>query len=241
MYKFNGGRLFFVGTNEGISLVRVVANCLYSLFCNCVKNILDSVLTDAPQLDQIVQGAMGSVLSVYDLPRNVYQSFFSGRSKKTRKSDEDGLQQIVSLLGDRIDGLRLGNVRQALDRLADLTDVGEDGGILSQLADLRRFTTTIRKFDFQNIRDLTMLGRRIKKITKQNTLSNLMREIGFEQIGTTLRKLASLSDLEDLLNIRIILRPVIKISLVVIVTNTILANLLCDFVVMVISSKDIKL
>ena len=150
-------------------------------------------------------------------PGNSSQSGNSGSPGNNGNNGRDGLQQIIDVLQDMLDNLGLTDVRETLGRLVDLRDLADDfyasdrkqdGDILVEIADLLRFTASLPDFDFQNIKDLVILGRRIRTITDQGTYVRILDEIDLIEVTITFRKLASLSDLEDLLNLRIIIRPV---------------------------------
>ena len=245
------------------NLIRVVTNCVYNLFCECIEMLSDNVLSNAPALDQVLQDGIGQVVSVFDQPQllqrflsrpsanggastssangetsasgstgnsgqpgspsgsgwpgNSGQSGNSGSPGNNGNNGRDGLQQIIDVLQDMLDNLGLTEVRETLGRLVDLRDLADDfyasgrkqdGDILVEIADLLRFTASLSDFDFQNIRDLVILGRRIRTITDQGTYVRILDEIDLIEVTITFRKLASLSDLEDLLNLRIIIRPV---------------------------------
>ena len=248
------------------NLIRVVTNCVYNLFCECIGMLSDNLLSNAPALDQVLQDGIGQVVSVFDQPQ-LLQRFFSrpsanggasssstngetsasgstgnsgqpggpsgsGSSRNSGQSGNsgspgsngnngnngrDGLQQIIDVLQGMLGDLGLTDVRETLGRLVDLRDLADDfyasgrkqdGDILVEIADLLRFTASVPDFDFQNIRDLVILGRRIRTITDQGTYVRILDEIELIEVTITFKKLASLSDLEDLLNLRVIIRPV---------------------------------
>ena len=234
--------------------VRVVTNCVYNLFCECIKMLSEGVLGNALALDQVFQDGIREVVSVFNQPQ-LFKTFLYGpsanggasaNSKNGGKTDasgnaqvsgqpgnsgkpgnsgssgsngnnRDGLRQIIDVLQGMLDDLGLTSVRATLERLVDLRNLANDfyasgrkrdGDILVQIADLLRFTASLPDFDFQDIGDLVILGRRIRMITDQGTYVRILDEIDFVEVTITFRKLASLSDLEDLLNLRIIIRPV---------------------------------
>ena len=150
-------------------------------------------------------------------PGNSGQSGNSRSPGRNGNGGRDGLQQIIDVLGDRLDDLGLTDVRKTLESLVDVraladdfyaSDRKRDGDILVQIADLLRYTGSLPGFDFLNIRDLVTLGRRIRMISDQGTFVRILDEIEFVKVTITFRKLASLSDLEDLLNVRVVITPV---------------------------------
>ena len=199
-------------------MLALISNTLSNLFAGGID--VNSITGGATGLDIVVQEAIRNVLGVIGGDQLV-SSFLRGSSRGSGGSggSGNGLEQISAFFSGQLRALGMANVEGTLRGLVSLKSVGnnlinsgraQDGQTLLGIASLLDFTASDPGFNFRNVKKLVKVGRRIKRIARRTRLRLLLQESGEGNSATVLTKLASLSDLENLLNIRIIIAPVIR-------------------------------